>query len=471
MRGRPWTWMALLLWLGASGPLLAQQEPVDYARKRGFYVPFSLRPEDIGRIREVQLYVSENQGRAWRLYRSVGPSETRFPFSADRDGEYWFIIRTLDTADQYYPATIDGQPPGLRVIIDTTPPTVLLQPLPSSQDQIGVQWDIRDENLDPASMTLEYRSAVGDWQPVAIDPQPVGRKYWTPIGRAPFDVRLRAQDRARNSNTGSATIGMGGVPAGSALPDRRDPYPPGGYPPPGGHSPPGGYASAGGPPAVLYVNSVELNLNYRVEEEGPSGIEKVELYYTRDGRTWQRYGENSTKMPPFRVKLPSEGVYGLTLVVKSGVGLGDPPPRMGDQPQMWVEVDLKSPDVRLLGAEASRGGDLATLTVTWTATDKNLDVQPITISYAELADGPWTPIAQNLENSGRYVWTVPAGSPHRFFLRVEARDKARNVGVADTKQPIIVDLKQPRGVLLGIDPVPSSGGTSPPGYSPISPPD
>lgn len=446
MPGRHWTWMALLLALLATGSLQAQSEPVDYARKRSFFIPFSISQEDQPRIREVQLYVSDNLGRSWRMFGAVGPSETRFSFNAERDGEFWFLVRTLDTAGQFQPATVDGQRPGLRVIVDTTPPTILLQPLPSAGEQIGVQWDIRDEHLDVTSLRLEYRSAAGDWQPINVEPQPYGRKVWTPLGRGPYEVRLRAQDRSGNSNTGSAAIGLGGVAAPGALEPRRDPY-----------APSGGYT--GGQPSVLYVKSLEFNLNYKVEEEGPSGIDKVELYYTRDGRTWQRYGENASKQPPFRVKLPSEGVYGLSLVVRSGVGLGDPPPRMGDQPQIWVEIDLKQPEVRLISAEASRGGELATLNIQWTATDKNLDAQPITISYAEQPSGPWTPIAQNLDNTGRYIWTVPAGSPHKFYLRVEARDKARNVGVADSRQPIVVDLKQPRGVLLGIEPVSGDGLT------------
>lgn len=444
--------MALTAWLLSGGALWAQAEPVDYARKRAFFIPFSISSEDQTRIREVQLYVSDNQGRSWRLHSSVGPRESRFSFQAERDGDYWFLVRTLDVTGQFQPPTLDGQRPGLRVIVDTTPPAILLHPLPSAGDQIGVQWDIREENLDPSTVRLEYRGGGGDWQPVHIEPQVYGRKYWTPLGRPPFEVRMRAQDRSGNSNTGTAMIGLGTMTGAGPVPSqdaRRETF-----------------TSVGGQPAVLYVNSLEFNLNYKVEEEGPSGIDKVELYYTRDGRTWQRYGENPTKQSPFRVRLPSDGVYGLSLVIRSGVGLGDPPPRTGDQPQLWVELDLKPPDVKLLSAEASRGGELATLNIQWTATDKNLDTQPITISYSEHNSGPWTPIAENLDNTGRYVWTVPTGAPHRFYLRVEARDKARNVGYAESRQPIIVDLKQPRGIPIGIEPISNVN----PAVSPVSPP-
>ena len=90
--------------------------------------------------------------------------------------------------------------------------------------------------------------------------------------------------------------------------------------------------------------------------------------------------------------------------------------------------------------------------MSWTATDKNLGPQPITLSYAEYADGPWTPIAAKVENTGRYVWQVPKTAFPRFLIRVEAMDLAGNVGAAQTPEPISLDLAQPVVSILAIEP-------------------
>jgi hypothetical protein len=146
-------------------------------------------------------------------------------------------------------------------------------------------------------------------------------------------------------------------------------------------------------------------------------------------------------------------------VVKSGVGVGDKAPQFGDAPQVWVEVDRTPPVVRLLNVEVGREADAGNLTITWTATDKNFGPQPISLSFAETIEGPWHPIADKVENRGRYVWrmpppgTPPAGVPFKFLVRVEATDRAGNVSSDQTKAPVAVDLAKPKAAIIDIGPV------------------
>jgi hypothetical protein len=90
--------------------------------------------------------------------------------------------------------------------------------------------------------------------------------------------------------------------------------------------------------------------------------------------------------------------------------------------------------------------------ITWVATDKNLGRSPITLSYAEQETGPWTPIAKDLENTGSYLWRMPTDIPYQFLVRVEAADRAGNIGNAETGKPVIVDLAKPKGVILNVAP-------------------
>jgi hypothetical protein len=181
-------------------------------------------------------------------------------------------------------------------------------------------------------------------------------------------------------------------------------------------------------------------------------VTDVELWYTRDGRTWQKHGSARQSRPPYVAEVDAEDLYGFTLVVHSGVGLGKKPPQEGDVPQVWVEVDTTKPEVRLLGVEVGKDADCRAVTISWRAADKNLSPRPVTLSYATQAGGPWTPIASQVENTGRYVWRMPADVPHHFLVRVEAADEAGNVGMAQTPTPVLDDLAQPTAAILNVGP-------------------
>jgi len=76
------------------------------------------------------------------------------------------------------------------------------------------------------------------------------------------------------------------------------------------------------------------------------------------------------------------------------------------------------------------------VTILWEANDKNLTARPIALSWARTAGGPWQPIVSQLENTGQYVWKLPAGVPPRIWVRVEAEDLAGNLAVAETPDAI-----------------------------------
>jgi hypothetical protein len=150
-----------------------------------------------------------------------------------------------------------------------------------------------------------------------------------------------------------------------------------------------------------------------------------------------------------------EGRYGFTIIAKSGVGFSDPPPAVGDEPQLWVEVDETPPAVHLLSAEVGRGPETGTITIRWTAADKFLADKPITISYASADGSPvkqWTTIASNIANDGKYVWKMPDGVPFKMYIKVEAVDQAGNVGKDELQQPMPVDLKIPKVTIIGAEP-------------------
>jgi hypothetical protein len=80
-----------------------------------------------------------------------------------------------------------------------------------------------------------------------------------------------------------------------------------------------------------------------------------------------------------------------------------------------------------------------------------MDARPISFFYADKAEGPWKPIAEHVENSGKLVWPMPAGMPYRFYLRAQAIDRAGNLAVAQTEAPVTIDPSEPESVITGVE--------------------
>jgi hypothetical protein len=212
-------------------------------------------------------------------------------------------------------------------------------------------------------------------------------------------------------------------------------------------------------PKVL-VNHRRIRLNYSISQAGPSGIAAVELWATRDGKNWTRYSNEPPPNGPLVVHVTEEGRYGFSVVVRNGAGLSSPQPQRGDAPQIWVDVDETAPRVKLTDVVLGQGSEVGTLGIYWTAADQYLRQRPVTISMAKDVNGPWTQVVTNVENTGKYIWQMPKDMPYKFYVRVEATDRAGNVGSDKTYTPIKIDLIPPRGTIVGVN----HDWTTEPGY-------
>lgn len=200
------------------------------------------------------------------------------------------------------------------------------------------------------------------------------------------------------------------------------------------------------------VNSASFELEYEIESVGPSGVGRVELWGTRDGgRTWSDYAVDTDHTSPMSVTVGGEGIYGFRILVQSGSGFGGRPPAEGDLPDIWIGVDLTRPTCRITGTEVSP--DASELLVRWEATDDVLDPRGVTLLFSESRNGPWTPIASGLENTGSYAWRLDGRVPERIVLRLEVRDEAGNAGVFDTADTVALDRHRPAGRIRGVRPI------------------
>src|SRR5262249_42206688 len=202
------------------------------------------------------------------------------------------------------------------------------------------------------SIRLDYHvPGSPDWQIVPGELPVQGQRYFTPATNGPIEIRLRARDRADNWSENKV----------SSLPSNDYARPMA--------STAEGIQSRPPDASIRLVNSLHLRLNYEIAEAGRSGISKIELWYTQDPgcRRWQKLNDFAGDARPLEFDVSGEGLYGFTIIPRSGANLAQREPQPGEQPQMWVEVDLTKPVVRLGRIDVGRGPEAGFLTITWTA--------------------------------------------------------------------------------------------------------
>ncbi|WP_148619008.1 hypothetical protein [Mariniblastus fucicola] len=202
------------------------------------------------------------------------------------------------------------------------------------------------------------------------------------------------------------------------------------------------------------ISTKRFQLNYDINAIDPSGVGQIDLWMTRDrGRTWKLWGQDPDNVSPFPVEVVEEGIYGFRIVVRSKDGLAGRGPMRGEEADMWVQVDVTAPLVKITSVPYGRGEEAGQLVINYAVTDSNLTLRPNRLLWSTNPDGPWTTIEENLRNDGRLLWKPRRNVPQRIFLRLESADRAGNVGVHNLEQAIDISGLIPRGTIFGVVPV------------------
>lgn len=459
--------LLLLLLCGTWGvpePCFAQGELVPtYSNIRSLRIGFGI--DQSRKIQEIRLYASWNK-TPWVKVGTALPTHRAFEFKSDRDGEFEFAVQVVYEGGAIEPP-VHALRPYQKAIIDTTAPNVVMRPIQGSGNQPGIEWEVRDANLDASSLRLEYRwPGQNDWIqfPEAISPR--GSTTWPLSPGQRLEVRILAADLAKNrtvSNTLTIPGNIGSeIQSGGAPPTSR----PGSGGSLGGSLYPNANSGVAPPANMFFVPSRNIVLTVGVVKEGPSKIVSRELWVKPANREWHKAPREPRQLPaddgkPDRLKLVYEaegdGLYGFTVVAKSGVGISGRIPQQNDAPQVYVEVDTVKPVVKFKDVKVIPGAENHNVVrITWEASDKNLlPDTPINLEFATDPKGPWEEIAMRQPNSGFYEWTPPYRPPYRYWIRIRAVDRATNVGEAIWKEPVTIDLEVPEVQIFDVSPMTS----------------
>ena len=113
-------WLFCVFVVGLSPTTWGQQTlpPLTPVNVSNFAIPFEIGGSAHS-IREVELFVSKDRGRNWQFVARQPVESGKFPFRADTDGEYWFAFRTITSTGDMGQARVE-----CRVLINTGNPAV-----------------------------------------------------------------------------------------------------------------------------------------------------------------------------------------------------------------------------------------------------------------------------------------------------------------------------------------------------------
>jgi hypothetical protein len=161
-----------------------------------------------GDFRKLVLSVSNDHGKSFQTSAEAAPDAVKFTFRAPQDGVYWFVAQTVDRDGRHEPPDPTKVSHQLRVCVDTVSPTARLSAERRPGGEVEVIWAVGDENLDLETLRLDYRPAgqKGEWTPLPIRQEEVGRLLWRPADEGKFEVRVRVRDRAGNEAEATGTV-------------------------------------------------------------------------------------------------------------------------------------------------------------------------------------------------------------------------------------------------------------------------
>ncbi len=186
-------------------------------------------------------------------------------------------------------------------------------------------------------------------------------------------------------------------------------------------------APGGGESRVFYSRERLFFIPFTIDP-GDRRIRHVLLHVSEDyGKTYQFAGSVLPTERQFKFTARADGWYWFTVQTEDQDGRRSPPDLATALPGLKVCVDSRPPVVSLRAAPSRE----FPLGIEWDVRDENSgpDLETLHAAYrpAGVTAAQWIDLPVQQVVSGQYGWT-PAGSALQYEVRLQVRDKAKNIG-------------------------------------------
>ena len=369
--------------LGLSPHSLGQLAlpPLHPVNVLNFTIPFEVS-ESASSLGDVELLVSHDRGRRWHSFARQPVESGKFAFRADGDGEYWFAFRRVSTTGSLAP--FSGQP-HLRVLVNTH--EAIIVP-PSSSTDSGPITPPRPERFRPESRTRP--------QPQPMQLNRTGQSETEPA------EKNTSEAYTNESATSEVATGESESDALLLLPERN---------------------IAGQPRPVFGPRLPGFDPSAAARNYEGALLEDV-------------LSGMSTFMDvqPVTVRraVPNNPVPAN---VTPAVGINTAP--SAGQPS----IDMPAGMITGVDLHSTASRPRPHVIVQWhTGNEFSRDAQ-IDVLRSSTKEGPWVPVAINLQNSGEYWWFLTPEDLKPFFIAVRTRSLHGGIQMNVTQTAIEIDSK------------------------------
>jgi uncharacterized repeat protein (TIGR01451 family) len=400
-----------------------------YARSSEFKLPiiidWNVRPN----LSKVQLFAKIGDGD-WIEQDSAPATATSFIYSAPKDGRYYFTLVTIDKAGKRTPPSVKDEPPGLRVMVDTTPPVVETKIVREGANSF-LHVKIVDENPDLNSIRVCVPLESGEraLAPVA------GKRDVFRLAAADLASTIVVTARDLSGNEGTKRIPGKEVVCGEELlpmPNAVSPMPP------------TIQNETGDRPIRLSTRHVIVPVV--VDSRGNGSITAIELWVRAERGPWKKTRDLPPRSDDVNFTVDRDGEYAIRVVAihKSGERV----PANFDDPR--GESHLIIDTGRAIVSEETLpmpSRDKATPEIQ--PSRPTADISPRAHSLADLGDdpdlGPWLvkTITEVIEPG---TWSGQAGADKRCTVRLYAPQKllivTHNAAVQGQVERLLADVRK-----------------------------
>jgi RNA polymerase sigma factor (sigma-70 family) len=168
---------------------------------RQIAIPVEFGPGRRALVDRLELYVSQDEGKTWDEAVVAGPDRDKLVYTTPRDGVYWLQLVTVGKNGRE-PQDLTREPPAMKVIVDTTPPTVRVTAAKRDGNTVRVEWAVEDANPGPVEVWARRPGEdANGWVRRATPEQWATAANFDPGHTGPVEVQVRAKDAAGNEGT------------------------------------------------------------------------------------------------------------------------------------------------------------------------------------------------------------------------------------------------------------------------------